>query len=53
MYYKYSEWISLWREYVAEEPETPKAPKIIGCKYNRHNSLTPPLDFRLNPGISV
>ena len=45
-YTTYLRWRDLWIS--SPEPAViPKPPKVIGRRYNRHNSITPPLDFRL------
>jgi len=47
VYTKYQEAYEAW---LKESVQTglPKAPRVLGTRYNRHNSNTPPLDFRLN-----
>lgn len=40
-----------WTDFWVSLPEPaviPRPKKVIGRRYNRHNSITPPLDFRSN-----
>lgn len=46
-YDTYNRWDDcVWRE-APENVGLPKPARVIGRRYNRHDSITPPLDFRL------
>lgn len=52
-YFDYSIWEEcLWYE-LPEVAVLHRPPRYVGREYNRHNSTTPPLDFRLYTESSV